>query len=78
MFKLKTKAMKLFFGVLSAVLIIAGAAITLLALWGIQPISWVIVLKALITVAIVSVAFLLLWLIKTIFFKKKEQIENRF
>lgn len=63
--------MKLFFGILSAVLIIAGAIITLLAVWGIQPISWVIVLKALITVAIICIAFLLLWLVKTIFFKKE-------
>lgn len=63
--------MKLFFGVLTAVLVLAGAVITLLALWGIQPISWIIVLKSLITVAIICVAYLLLWLIKTIFFKKE-------
>lgn len=70
--------MKLFFGTLSAVLIVAGAIITLLAVWGIQPISWIIVLKALLTVAIVCVAFLLLWLIKTIFFKKEaNQAVNR-
>lgn len=63
--------MKLFFGILSTIVVLVGATLTILALWGIQPISWVIFIKAVITIAVICAAFLLLWLVKTIFFKKE-------
>lgn len=62
--------MKIFIGILSAVIILTGATLTVLALWDIQPISLSIVLRSGATIAIVCVTFFVLWLIRVLFFKK--------
>lgn len=63
--------MKLFIGIFSTIVVLTGAVMTFLALWNIYPISWVLIMKAAITVTLICVTFLLLWLIKTIFFKNE-------
>lgn len=62
--------MKVFIGALAAIIVLTGATLTLFSMWDIYPISWIFVLKAGLTVAIVCATILLLWLIKTIFFQK--------
>ncbi|EGK02035.1 MULTISPECIES: hypothetical protein [Dysgonomonas] len=62
--------MKIFIGILSAVIILTGATLTVLALWDIQPISLSIILRSGATIAIVCVTFFVLWLIRVLFFKK--------
>ncbi|MBD8388778.1 hypothetical protein [Dysgonomonas sp. BGC7] len=62
--------MRLFIGVLSAVIILTGATLTVLALWNIQPISWSIIWRSGATIAIVCITFLILWLVRVLFFKK--------
>lgn len=63
--------MKLFIGIFSTIVVLTGAVMTFLALWNIYPISWILIMKAAITVTLICVTFLLLWLIKTIFFKNE-------
>lgn len=60
--------MKTIFGVLIVLFIITGAALTVLALWGVQPISWGMVWRSGATVMIVGVMCLLLWFVKILFF----------
>jgi hypothetical protein len=62
--------MKIFIGILSAVIILTGATLTVLALWDIQPISLSIILRSGATIAIVCVTCFALWLIRVLFFKK--------
>lgn len=64
--------MKIAIGILSTIIVITGAALTFLALWDIYPISWMLIIKAAITVALVCVTALLLWLIKTLFFRNDQ------
>ena len=61
--------MRLFLGILVSVLIITGALLTVLALWGIQPISWTIVWKTGLTIMIVFGTLLLAYFCYIIFFK---------
>ncbi len=68
--------MKVFIGILSAVIILTGATLTVLALWDIQPISLGMILRSGATIAIVCVTFVVLWLIKILFFKK-EPFQNK-
>ncbi|MDU1889403.1 MAG: hypothetical protein E6767_01830 [Dysgonomonas sp.] len=62
--------MRIFFGVLASIVILTGATLTVLALWNIQPISWDIIWRSGITIAIVCITFLILWLVKVLFFPK--------
>ena len=62
--------MKLFIGILSAVVILTGATLTVLALWDIQPISWGIIWRSGATIAIICITALILWLVRILFFKK--------
>lgn len=62
--------MKLFIGILSTVIILTGATLTVLALWDIQPISWNIIWRSGATIAIACITFLILWLVRVLFFKK--------
>lgn len=62
--------MKLFIGIISAIIILTGATLTILALWNIQPISWSIIWRSGATIAIACTTFLVLWLIRVLFFKK--------
>ncbi len=61
--------MKIAIGILSTIIVITGAVLTFLALWDIYQISLLLIAKAAITVALVFSTILLLWLIKTLFFK---------
>lgn len=61
--------MKRLLGVLSALCVLAGAIFTILAVWNVYSISWVIVVKIAITIGVVCLTLLLGWLIKIIFFK---------
>lgn len=62
--------MKLFIGILSTIIILTGATLTVLALWNIQPISWSIIWRSGATIAIFCATFLILWLIRVLFFRK--------
>lgn len=62
--------MRLFIGVLATIIILTGATLTVLALWNIQPISWDIIWRSGITIAIICITSLILWLVKVLFFRK--------
>ena len=62
--------MKIFIGVVSAVIILTGATLTVLALWGIKPIEWGIIWRSGATIAIACITFLIMWLVKALFFQK--------
>lgn len=62
--------MKVFIGILSTIIILTGATLTVLALWDIQPISWSVIWRSGATIAIVCGTLLVLWLIRILFFKK--------
>lgn len=62
--------MRLFVGILVTILLLVGAVLSILALWGIQPISWTLVWKSGLTVMIVCGALLMLYLFYYLFFKK--------
>ncbi len=68
--------MKIFIGILSAILVLTGATLTILALWDIYPISWTLIIKSVLTIAIVCTTGLLLWLIKALFLKRDKPLEN--
>lgn len=69
--------MRLFIGILSAILILTGATLTILALWNIQPISWSIIWRSGATIAIACVTFLVIWIIKFLFFRKELFNKNK-
>lgn len=62
--------MKIFIGIVSAVIILTGATLTVLALWGIKPIEWGIIWRSGATIAIACITFLIMWLVKALFFQK--------
>lgn len=69
--------MRLFIGILSAVVILTGATLTILALWDIQPISWGIIWRSGATIAIACITFLIMWLVKILFFRKDPFNRNK-
>jgi hypothetical protein len=62
--------MKFFIGIVLAVIILTGATLTVLALWGIKPIEWGIIWRSGATIAIACITFLIMWLVKALFFQK--------
>jgi hypothetical protein len=62
--------MKFFIGIVSAIIILTGATLTVLALWGIKPIEWGIIWRSGATIAIACITFLIMWLVKALFFQK--------
>jgi len=62
--------MKYFVGLLLGLIIFSGAALTVLALWGVTPIEWTHIWKTGVSIAIASVTYLFLWLIYVFFFKR--------
>jgi|GEM_PF-1086058 len=64
--------MKKLVGIIAALAISTIAVCGALAIWGIYPISWMVILKASITLAILFAVVALLWLIATLFFKKEK------
>ena len=72
---LKFTVMRLLIGIITLLIILTGATLTILALWGIQPISWTIILKSGITIAIIAAT----WLVSSIiyfFFLKREPFKR--
>jgi hypothetical protein len=65
--------MRFFIGVLVTCIVITGAILTILALWGIQPISWTIVWKSGFTIMIAFGTLLLVYLCYIIFFNRKKK-----
>lgn len=63
-------------GILITIIVLTGATLTVLALWGIQPISWTIVWKSGLTIGIVCVVVLLMYLLYFLFFKNYQK--NKF
>lgn len=68
--------MRLLIGILATIIVLTGATLTVLALWGIQPISWEIVWKAGATIAIICGTALLVYLFYYLFFKKYSYNKN--
>jgi len=70
--------MKKVVGITLGTFVLAGATLTILSIWDIYNISWLVILKGIVSVLITCAASLLLWLINTIFFKKNpsERINN--
>lgn len=62
--------MRLLIGITIALFIITGAVFTILALWGIQPISWVIVWKSGLTIAIAGLTSIIVSIVYFFFIKK--------
>lgn len=62
--------MKLIIGVILTLLILTGAVLTVLALWGIQPISWAIVWKSGATIAIIGTTSIIIWIVYYFFLKR--------
>ncbi|NDV69631.1 hypothetical protein [Dysgonomonas sp. 25] len=69
--------MKIAIGILSTIVVITGTILTFLSIWDIYPISWLLIVKAAITVALICVAAVLLWLIRTLFFKGEPLNKNK-
>jgi len=69
--------MRLFFGVFATIIVLTGATLTVLALWGIQPISWTIVWKSCFTIFIICMATLLVSLFYYLFIKGYTQNKKR-
>lgn len=61
--------MRRILGFFITLIVLTGAVLTVLALWGIQPISWTIVWKSGVTMLIVFGTMLLVYLCYYIFFK---------
>lgn len=61
--------MRAIIGILITIIVLTGATLTVLALWGIQPISWTIVWKSGATIAIVCITAGLIYLLYFLFFK---------
>ncbi len=62
--------MRLFIGTIITIIVLTGATLTVLALWGITPIEWAHIWKTGITIAIICVTAVIIWLVKVLFFKK--------
>lgn len=62
--------MRLLIGITIALFIITGAVLTILALWGVQPISWTIVWKSGLTIAIAGVTSIIISVVYYFFIKK--------
>jgi len=68
--------MKIVIGIVIITFVITGAILTILALWGIQPISWTIVFKSGATVAIAGATAVLVSLLY-LFFLKNERVTRQ-
>lgn len=62
--------MRLLIGITIALFIITGAVLTILALWGIQPISWTIVWKSGLTIFIAGATSIIISIIYYFFIKR--------
>lgn len=69
--------MRLLIGILTTIIVLTGATLTVLALWGIQPISWQIVWKSGVTIAVVCGTGLLIYLFYYLFFKDYSYNKNK-
>ncbi|MFR9166913.1 MAG: hypothetical protein ACLVKO_12130 [Dysgonomonas sp.] len=62
--------MRVIIGVIILLFVLTGAVLTVLALWGIQPISWAIVWKSGATIVILGVAAIITSIVYYFFLKK--------
>lgn len=62
--------MKQIIGLLTIIFTLTGATLAILALWDIYPISWEIIWKSCLSMAITCVTILLVYLLYTLFMKK--------
>lgn len=62
--------MRFLIGIIITLFILTGAVLTVLALWGIQPISWTIVWKSGLTIAIAGASAIIVWIVYFFFLKK--------
>ena len=62
--------MKYFLGILVTLIILAGGTLVVLAIWGIYPVSWALIIKTLLTILGVAIIVTLLIVFSTPFFKK--------
>lgn len=71
--------MRFLIGIIIALFILTGAVLTVLALWGVQPISWTIVWKSGLTIAIVGASAIIVWIVYYFFLKKDpfDQMKKR-
>ena len=64
--------MKYFWGAIISIVLLALAVLGILAIWGIYPVSGDIIGKTLLTVLVTFIAFIILWVCMTFFFKKEK------
>lgn len=69
--------MKIILGIISGLVVLVGAILTLVSMWDIYPISWIFVLKMGLTVVVVCATIVLIWLISKIFFPKEMLNKNK-
>lgn len=61
--------MRAFLGIICTIIVLTGAILTILALWGIQPISWALIWKSGVTIIIIGIVSLVIYLFYYLFFK---------
>ena len=69
--------MRAIVGILATIIVLTGATLTVLALWGIKPISWTIIWKLGATVFIVCSVFVIIYIFYYLFFKRYAFKNNR-
>ncbi len=62
--------MKLIIGILALIIILTGATLIVLALWGIQPFSLEVLWKSGLTIGIVSGTAIAIYMLYCLFFKR--------
>ena len=62
--------MRFLIGAITLIFVLTGAILTVLAIWGIQPISWTIVWKSGITIMIIGLAILISKVVYYFFLKR--------
>lgn len=67
--------MKYFLGILITLIILAGGTLAILAIWGIYPVSWALIIKTLLSVFGVAIIIALLIIFVSPFFRK-DRYEN--
>ena len=68
--------MKLFLGILAALVVLAVAVLGILAIWGIYPVSFDTIWKSSITLIVALVSLALFALVIALFFKKEKHKDS--
>lgn len=64
--------MKIILGIFASLLIASLLVLSVLSVWGVHIVSWVVVGRVVLSVAIAFAGVLLLWLVGTLFFKREK------